>query len=78
MKEWEKFKQGEFWQRYEEFFEKERRINVEHLADATKANFDDLKVLQGINEGFKRIKNLPDKLVRELEKEVIIKQEKKG
>ncbi len=67
---WERFRQGKFWEFYEAFFEKERKANLTHLGDCKEADFGYMKFLQGINEGFKRARLIPNKVVQELEKEV--------
>ncbi len=67
---WERFKQGRFWSFYEEFFERERKANLEHLGSCKEADLGNMKYLQGINEGMKRARLIPDKVVKDLEIEL--------
>jgi len=73
LKEWDRFRQGDFWRLYEALLDKEKLNNIEHLGNASKAEMEEMKFLQGINEGFKRIKSFPDRIIKALEGEVITK-----
>jgi len=68
--DWKKLSENSFWHYFLSKIESNRLDNLEHLGSGIGLLESELRNSQGINKGFKLIKSLPDRLIKEIQEEL--------